>query len=523
MEHLPNSPMSSRWRFIFGFILISLIALALRLPQLAQRPMHTDEAVHAIKFGQLLEDNYYQYNPFEYHGPTLNYFTLIPAWLSGADTLQDVTENTLRSVPLFFGFLLILVLLFLQKGLSRAIILTAALLTAISPAFVFFSRYYIQEMLLVFFTFAAVTSGYRYVQDPKLSRAIATGLFIGLMHATKETCIIAWFALGAALVIHFLISRVSFERIRSAFHWTHVLSALGAALIISVMFFSSFFTYPRGIIDSVVTFTTYFQRGTGGFQDHIYPFYYYFKWLMAGGEWPIFVFALAGIWAVFRSNNLTNNPFLRFIALYTIILTIVYSMIPYKTPWSMLGFYHGFVLLSAVGLVFLLKRAEKKYKVLISLVILLGIAQTSYTAYQLNYPQKAHPYNPYVYAHTDEDIYRLVDAVKEFAGVHPHGKEVYIEVVCPGDDYWPLPWYLRDFPNVGYWNAVDMDAPAAPVIIAKPSVTDQLMKKLYAIPPPGERHLYIPFFRKGVLLRPGVELDLFVVKEYYDKWRRQKK
>ena len=70
---------------LFFFSIIILLALALRLPRLAQRPMHTDEAVHAIKFGQLLENNDYRYDHFEYHGPTLNYFTLLPGsvFLSG--------------------------------------------------------------------------------------------------------------------------------------------------------------------------------------------------------------------------------------------------------------------------------------------------------------------------------------------------------------------------------------------------------------------------------------------------------
>ena len=80
----------------------------LRLPKLAQRPMHTDEAVHAIRFGELLETSTYKYDPFEYHGPILLYSTLIPAWLSGADTLTDVTEVTLRIVPVLFGIRLVL-------------------------------------------------------------------------------------------------------------------------------------------------------------------------------------------------------------------------------------------------------------------------------------------------------------------------------------------------------------------------------------------------------------------------------
>jgi len=117
----------------------TIVALALRLPRLAQRPMHGDEAVHAIKFGDLLEDGIYEYDPNEYHGPTLNYLTLIPARLASAEKLTEVSELTLRIVPVFFGALLVLLLLLMVDGLGAGAAVYAAVLTAISPAMVFWS------------------------------------------------------------------------------------------------------------------------------------------------------------------------------------------------------------------------------------------------------------------------------------------------------------------------------------------------------------------------------------------------
>jgi hypothetical protein len=43
--------------------------------------MHGDEAVPADKFGRLPEEHYYEYDTYDYHGPTLNYLTLVPARL----------------------------------------------------------------------------------------------------------------------------------------------------------------------------------------------------------------------------------------------------------------------------------------------------------------------------------------------------------------------------------------------------------------------------------------------------------
>ena len=119
-----------------GCVLIlaaTIVALALRLPRLGQRPMHGDEAVHAVKFEDLLEQGVYEYDPEEYHGPTLNYLTLIPAWLSGAESLAQVTEFTLRIVPVFFGVCLVLLLLLVIDGLGTAAAVYAAVLMWLTP------------------------------------------------------------------------------------------------------------------------------------------------------------------------------------------------------------------------------------------------------------------------------------------------------------------------------------------------------------------------------------------------------
>jgi predicted membrane-bound mannosyltransferase len=83
-------------------LIAAVAAIGVRTLNLSQRPMHVDEAVHADKFRDLLENGRYVYNPHEYHGPTLNYATLVPALLSGAGTYVQVTESTLRIVPVVF-------------------------------------------------------------------------------------------------------------------------------------------------------------------------------------------------------------------------------------------------------------------------------------------------------------------------------------------------------------------------------------------------------------------------------------
>ena len=113
-----------KWRYLL-FAIAVLAGVLLRLPRLDLRPMHVDEAVHAIKFGDLLERHAYRYDPVEYHGPTLNYFTLLPAYLTSETTLIRVHECHARIVPVFFGVLLILLPLLVDKTIPPFVVVAA--------------------------------------------------------------------------------------------------------------------------------------------------------------------------------------------------------------------------------------------------------------------------------------------------------------------------------------------------------------------------------------------------------------
>ena len=528
--------LSAEWYVLF--LLTTIAAASLRIPSLAQRPMHTDEAVHADKFRLLLEEDTYKYDPHEYHGPTLNYFTLVlaPAWLEGSRDYTKITEVTLRIVPVLFGLGLVLLPLMLIKELGPRVVLWTMLFTALSPAFVFYSRYYIQEMLLVFFTFGAIASGWRYTKSKTLRWALMTGIFLGLMHATKETCIIAFGAMVFAIILTASVRRrdtKGTDNFKKGINPSHIIIATVTAIIISALFYSSFFTNPRGIIDSYLTYLNYFQRASAN-QFHIHPWYYYLNLLVwveffektIWNEDIIVVLAVVGFICAMtkKHNSKIDSSLLRFIAFYTLIMMVVYSAIPYKTPWSMLGFLHGMVLLAAIGAAELIESVVLRWEKFLvwGAMIIFGIISPGLQAYLQNHHYYADPANPYVYAHTSKDIFDVVDRVEQVSNTHPDGPNMYIQVICPNNDCWPLPWYLRSFEKVGYWNDVDMSAPSAELIIAKPEVEQSLLKKLYSKPPPGQRKLYIPLFDDYTELRPGVELRGYITKELADLcWREQ--
>lgn len=514
--------------------------------------MHVDEAVQAEKFKELYEEGRYRFDPREYHGPTLNYATLPVAWAAtGAGrTFADTTEFTYRLVPVIFGVGTVLLLFLLADGLGWPATLLAAVLTAVSPALVFYNRYYIHESLLVFFTLGLIGAAWRYVRTRKLGWALLAGALLGLMHATKETFVLSGAAMAAAVV-----GAVVWRRCRTDPQVRRPLSgellallppprvlAAGAAVAaaVSIVLFSSFFTHWRGPLDSVLTYSTYLNRAGGqGLHDH--PWHFYLGLLVyykeeGGPVWTeglIVLLALVGfvmaLWGrgvcVAQAAGLRRDPedcaaaalaeqragLARFLAFYTLILTAMYSYITYKTPWCMMSFLHGMILLGALGLALLVRSLPHlALKLLVCVLLLAGVSHLAYQAYRASLNPKFYAdwRNPYVYAHTGTDIYNFAQRMEDLAQVHPDGYDMVVKVITR--DYWPVPWYVRRFRNVGYWHEPPAGADA-PVIITSPETEDALAGAL--------RRQYV----KGHYgLRPGVFLKLYVEKSLWDEFLKRR-
>jgi len=518
-------------KFWLTALAVLIVAVALRTWRLDARPMHGDEAVHACRFGQLLEENDYRYDPNEFHGPTLNYFTLIPAWLSGKNTYASLTESTLRIVPVFFGILLVIIPLLLTVGLGRPVALIAAALTAISPAFVFYSRDYIPEMLLVCFTFGVILAGYKYLQSRNAAWALLTGLFVGLCYATKETCVIAFGSMLAALFVTLLIryknpltALSAFGKIRAV----HLVAAAILAICVSCLFFSSFFKNLAGIIDSIKAYTVYFHRASHN-EFHIHPWYYYLKLLtyaksQTGPPWTeafVVIMAATGAVLVIARKGLAKID-LRladFLAVYTVVLLIVYSAIPYKTPWCLLSFYQPMILLAGIGIAGIFNLLTRRLARIIAVALFLTVSiDLALQAVLASCAPQVDFDNPYVYAYPSMDVLKIAERIEQVADADPAGCQMPVWIVCPDGDYWPLPWYLRSFKNLGWYNDVNEIKSPAPVVIASAELESRLIAKLYTLSPPGQKNLYVPLFDSYVELRPGVELRGYVTKDLWDRY-----
>ena len=507
------------------FLIVLAGAIAFRVAGLELRPMHHDEANQALKFGALLEKGEYRYDKSEHHGPSLYYLSLPFAWALSQKTLASLDEVTLRLVPAFFGAGIILLMLVLLKPLKREAVLFAALFAALSPVMVYFSRFYIQEMLLAFFLLGFLASVWRYVLHHSKGWALAAGLFAGMMYTTKETSVIAFGAMAGA----FLLTLFSRGKIRSlqkpsirVWPW-HLFLALASAIIISSLLFSSFFHNPQGILDSISSFKIYFGRG-GEAGWHSHPWYYFLKLLVfnkwgGGPIWSealILMLALVGSFVAFKDRLSQNSSlaFPKFVFFYSFLSTTSYSLIPYKTPWNLLSFYMGFLLLAGIGATFLLKVCQKNYQKFVFLIALgIALLNLGTQSFQANFRLYADPRNPYVYAQTSPDMLRLVKRIDDLASHHLERKQMLIKVICSPYETWPLPWYLRGYGKVGYWPGVEAAGgfEGVPVIISSQEQAEKL-----------ERYLGDKYQSAYYELRPGVLLVLHVQKGLWEKFLRER-
>jgi len=513
-------------------------ALGFRLPRLGERPMHTDEAVQAVKAGELAATGVYVYDPSDFHGPTLPYLSQPLLWLFAGGELSRASEVTFRLLPALFGTALVLLVLLVLDALSRPGAVAAAWLTAVSPAAVFYSRYYIHETLLVFFTFLSIAAGWRYLRSRSTAWAILAASAAALCQATKETCVIAFAAAAGALAL-VRWGPLAARKGEAAYPgWPPSRRTLaccaGAALAIWLLLFSGFMTNMRGLLDSALAYLSYLGR-SGGAELHAHPWHYYLGMLLftrhgRGPAWSeAFILALAGAGAVsaFRgdrgpdASGRRSGEFARFLALFAAFMFTAYAAIPYKTPWCVLGPLHAAILLAGIGASGALEAAAglgarirwRGALACAATVAFLagGSAHLAVQAYRASFVFSSDRRNPYVYAHTIPDLVRLASRVEELASLHPEGRRMLVKVIAP--DPWPLPWYLRRLENVGYWPGPDgaLLPPEAPVLVASPDYGALLDGRL------GGRY-HLEYYGQ----RPEVVLALYVEATLWERFLRSR-
>jgi uncharacterized protein (TIGR03663 family) len=178
-----SSLITHRSLWLASCFLITAVASFLRFFWLELKPLHHDEGVNGFFLTTLFRDGVYKYDPSNYHGPTLYYVALAFTKAFGLDTIP------IRASVAIFGVLTVILAFFLKKYIGKIGALAAALFLALSPGMVYISRYFIHEILFVFFSFGIVLGVLYFIEKRKAGVFAAATMTLLLLVCFLPTAI----------------------------------------------------------------------------------------------------------------------------------------------------------------------------------------------------------------------------------------------------------------------------------------------------------------------------------------------
>ena len=224
----------------------------------------------------------------------------------------------------------------------------------------------------------------------------------------------------------------------------------------------------------------------------------YLYWLLKQEAPLLFLGAIGAAIVVLKPKN----SMALFSALWSFGLIAAYSLIPYKTPWLLLNFVVPLALIAGYSIQAIYEMDKGQLRLPLA-ILFLAIGIATYQSIDLNFINYDNddPKYVYVYAHTKRNTLDLVNEIDRIAKQEAGGK-TGITIVSP--DYWPLPWYLRNYSRVGYFG--QMAASTEPIIIANDKQKEQVEANF------GELYQQVPSKEPdgSFELRPGVKLLLYV-------------
>ena len=439
------------------FLLILIIALFVRFWNLDLKLLHHDEAIHSWFSYELLTTGAWAYDP-SYHGPFLYYVT------AGMFSLFGDSDLVARLLPALFGTLLIpLVYCIYRIGyIDKKQTLLAALLIALSPDMVYFSRFLRHDIFMLFFTFLLLVAILYYFEYGQSRYAIIAAIAMGGALCCKEEMPVILIIFASFFI--FAIWRGKFTLPPD---WKYDL-ILGAFIVFGIMavLYSAFGAHVDTLIGQNFALNTtgwyeaiehwtamHNEQRLGG------PLYFYIP-LYLLYELPIFILAIIGTLQIlgkglnpplfmkrlknrikYRRSGIPtaelaaislhqlknkeevyskSDEFFRFCLYWMILVMAFYAFFGEKVPWLIIPQ----LLPMCFVAVYKLNWQKIVFAVIGCLFLAIMTWHVAFIPADIN--------EPIVQVQNSEDlrdVMQLIDASDH--------------VVVASKNYWPLPWYYR--------------------------------------------------------------------------------
>jgi uncharacterized protein (TIGR03663 family) len=439
------------------FLLVFLLTIILRFWHLDLKLFHHDEAIHSWFSYELLKTGAWVYDP-SYHGPFLYYVTAGMFYLFGDSDL------TARLLPSFFGTLLIPLVYYIYRigYLDKKQTLIAALLVALSPDMVYFSRFLRHDIFMLFFSFLLLVAILYYLEYGKTRFAIiaAVAMAGGLCCKEEMPVIILIFASFFLFAIWQGKFRLppgwKYDCIMGAFIVFGIMSVLYSAFgfHLETLIGQNFALNTTGWYKAVEHWTAmHNQQRLGG------PWFFYVP-LFLLYELPIFILGIFGTFQFFlqgfnpslfihrlrvllryrgsvmptselASLSLqqlkTQKPapaksdiFFRFCIYWMVLIMAFYAIVGEKVPWLIIPQLLPMCFIA----VYKLNWQKTAFALIGCIFLILMTWHVAFVPADIN--------EPIVQVQNSEDLREVMQLI-----------DASDRVVVASKNYWPLPWYYR--------------------------------------------------------------------------------
>jgi len=482
----------------------------------------------------LIGNGIYRYDPV-YHGPFLYYIGDLVFNLAGENSIF------LLRLPIVIASILSLFFVFLyRRMLGKFGFVVALMLIASSPALVYYSNLGNYENYIASFNILGVGLLLLGIYRRSPWILFLSGVVLLALMTIKETALVAWFCIVVATILTYVVlyikqrpstSLKKFEDyIINTFLGTYnknILKYLLPAILcficggaIFAALYSSFGGNPDGIHDGLTSWM--YWKNTGGSSGHVKAFAYYTEIVLTYDFTIVFLFFTGAVVTIFS----TRDKYKLFIVFWAFIIWLVYSIIPYKTPWLVINFLLPFAIVAGIGWEIIFNMLTKKtYKFLIAFFVLILTINATTIAIGSKWFKYDDPNNRMTYVHTYREFEEEVMAIYTLTQASPDGNRTNISIAAP--EYWPLPAYLYGHRSVGYFNGVkgrNLNL-NAPIVINDTRDNPELREFML------ESDINDFFKLRDFHQRPGVDHSIYVKEDllkryidgkYYDNWIRRK-
>ncbi len=485
-----RAPIFSQKVFLVIVGLSMVIGAIFRFAWLDHKPIHFDESINGWFVQQIWNDGFFHYDPTNFHGPLLFYLFQM------AETVFGASVVSFRLVTSLFSFAA--VILFWRMGRKNHFwALWVCLLLSVSPASVFFGRSAIHESPFLFFQLILFLGVWQWLSAKRSQGFTLMVLGLAGCLVLKETVAVLVLALIVSYILSALVFKIRWGEtgfFKRDFAWSpsdteadRALFTAFVAVFFYVALFAGFGVYSKGLKDSVYAYLPWLKTGVAG-NGHDKSFWYWTE-LMAANEWATLAGFVVAVWFLVQalrqkekpsqvSESFSITPFFKlFLGILSLTLWLLYSLIPYKTPWCLISFQWPLLICLGIFLHQQMNAAGSLWKRRLCLVGV-GVfwAQSFWVAEGLNFSPSIDLKHPYVYVQSTEELKKFSDLLYQKGNREPASLNFQIQLGTA--ESWPFPYVLGPFTQLSYQKPTDVIEPHLALLMVDTKDGDFVREKL---------------------------------------------